>query len=165
MNKSEYKEFLDRLKFHHSGQDSHCTTNPIFKVQYLECAYGFKEEYAEGYHWFDPDMDHPCDEQEVIDYCAENSIEFDQWTDEVVDDENCIVFIKHFYNERVVDINCHFTREDAENFIKRKKHDYGEMRVYVDSQYLAREWNDVVKAMINGDLVWMDNCVCNACNC
>lgn len=31
-------------------------------------------------------------------------------------------------------VNSHFTKDAAEVFIPRKQHDYGEIRVYVESQ-------------------------------
>lgn len=45
------------------------------------------------------------------------------------------------WDERWECVNAHFTKDAAEAFIKRKKHDYGKgMRVYVNSQYYAWEF-------------------------
>ncbi|MBU3166914.1 ead/Ea22-like family protein [Acinetobacter baumannii] len=50
------------------------------------------------------------------------------------------------------DINCHLTRSAAEAFIKRKSHDYGELRVFVKSLYWCDEFKNLLKAIINGEV-------------
>jgi len=47
-------------------------------------------------------------------------------------------------------VNSHFTRDAAEAFIRRKQHDYGEMRVYVESQYYAWEFEAIKEAILDG---------------
>ena len=54
-------------------------------------------------------------------------------------------------------VNSHFTKDAAEAFIKRKKHDYREgMRVYVESQYYAWEFNAIKSAILSGRLVYSE---------
>ncbi|WP_151827468.1 ead/Ea22-like family protein [Acinetobacter oleivorans] len=50
------------------------------------------------------------------------------------------------------DINCHLTRSAAEAFIKRKSHDYGELRVYVKSLYWCEEFKNLLNAIISGEV-------------
>ncbi|MCU4548396.1 ead/Ea22-like family protein [Acinetobacter pittii] len=50
------------------------------------------------------------------------------------------------------DINCHLTRSAAEAFIKRKSHDYGELRVFVKSLYWCDEFKNLLNAIINGEV-------------
>ena len=51
-------------------------------------------------------------------------------------------------------MNSHFTKDAAEAFIRRKKHDYGEMRVYVESQYYAWEFEAIKAAILDGTLTY-----------
>jgi hypothetical protein len=44
-------------------------------------------------------------------------------------------------------MNSHFTKDTAEAFIRRKQHDYGEMRIYVESQYY--DWKFEVKVTVH----------------
>lgn len=54
-------------------------------------------------------------------------------------------------------LNFHFTKEAADAFIRRKKHDYPEgMRVYVDAQLYCWEFNTIKEAIMTGKLVFKD---------
>ncbi|MNN59485.1 hypothetical protein D3C81_1746030 [compost metagenome] len=51
-------------------------------------------------------------------------------------------------------MSAHFTKDAAEAFIRRKKHDYRHgMRVYVESQYYAWEFNVIKNAILDGRLI------------
>ncbi|EOQ73075.1 ead/Ea22-like family protein [Acinetobacter lactucae] len=50
------------------------------------------------------------------------------------------------------DVNCHLTRSAAEAFIKRKSHDYGELRVFVKSLYWCDEFKNLLNAIISGEV-------------
>ncbi len=50
------------------------------------------------------------------------------------------------------DINCHLTRTAADAFIKRKSHDYGELRVFVKSLYWCDEFKNLLNAIISGEV-------------
>lgn len=59
------------------------------------------------------------------------------------------------WDEQWVYVNAHFTHAAAEAFIKRKKHDYRHgMRVYVESQYYAWEFNAIKQAILDGTLAY-----------
>lgn len=47
-------------------------------------------------------------------------------------------------------VNQHFTKDAAEAFIKRKKHDYDGLRVYVDCSYYSWELNTIKAAILSG---------------
>lgn len=66
------------------------------------------------------------------------------------------------WNKRWEILNSHFTKDAAEAFIRRKKHDYGEMRVYVESQYYAWEFEAIKAAILNGTLTYTPPPVVNA---
>jgi hypothetical protein len=54
-------------------------------------------------------------------------------------------------------VNAHFTKEAAEAFIRRKKHDYPKgLRVYVEAQVYCWEFNAIVKALMDGGLTMAD---------
>ncbi|MNN73478.1 hypothetical protein D3C81_1895980 [compost metagenome] len=59
-------------------------------------------------------------------------------------------------------MNSHFTKDAAEAFIRRKKHDYGEMRVYVESQYYALEFEAIKSAILDGTLTYTPKPIVNA---
>lgn len=50
------------------------------------------------------------------------------------------------------DVNCHLTRAAADKFIKRKSHDYGELRVFVKSLYWCDEFKNLLNAIICGEV-------------
>lgn len=50
-------------------------------------------------------------------------------------------------------VKRHYT---ADAFIKRKKHDYDELRVYVDSQYWCWEFNAIKNAILSGKLKYVE---------
>jgi hypothetical protein len=58
------------------------------------------------------------------------------------------------WNERWEIVNSHFTKDAAEAFIRRKKHDYGEVKVYVESQYYAWEFEAIKEAILDGTLTY-----------
>ena len=50
------------------------------------------------------------------------------------------------------DVNCHLTRSAADAFIKRKSHDFGELRVFVKSLYWCEEFKNLLNAIISGEV-------------
>jgi hypothetical protein len=59
------------------------------------------------------------------------------------------------WDDRWEYVNAHFTHAAAEAFIKRKKHDYRDgMRVYVESQYYAWEFEAIKAAILDGTLTY-----------
>lgn len=67
------------------------------------------------------------------------------------------------WDDRWEYVNAHFTKDAAEAFIRRKKHDYGKgMRVYVESQYYAWEFNAIKDAILDGTLTYTPKQAANA---
>ncbi|MNO78986.1 hypothetical protein D3C76_701420 [compost metagenome] len=66
------------------------------------------------------------------------------------------------WQERWEIINSHFTKDAAEAFIRRKKHDYRRMRVYVESQYYAWEFEAIKDAILDGTLTYAPKPIVNA---
>lgn len=167
-----YADFVTRLRHHCNGQGVkwHHTACALFTVQRKRIDYGFSPDYAEGLvvcledrSWFSPEeywADLDEDEQEELNRAAQardecNFLELDaddQW--EVLGelDDHTVTG----WNKRWEIVNSHFTKEAAEAFIARKKHDYGEMRVYVESQYYAWEFEAIKEAIISGRLQYVE---------
>ena len=178
MGKTEFEEFKKRLYFHNrdrEGVDRHITANPIFNVQTKERIYHIEFSEAEGIIYVDSDEpEYSYDSiEELYDslsendsetyhklkkYCDDEDIDFDElYTDEQIDIvENELNIHRCGYIEQWRYVNSHLTREGAEEFIKRKKHDYGEMRIWVGSQNLCWEFNDIIKGILDGEIGYID---------
>lgn len=172
LNAETWADFVERLRHgsHGKGVNWHHTAAALFTVQTQRTDYGFERDYAEGLVvcleescWFSPaeywaDLDD--DEQAALNERAQESHdcdfaeldEDDQW--EILGnlDDHTVTG----WNKRWEIVNSHFTKEAAEAFIKRKQHDYGPMRVYVESQYYAWEYEAIKEAILDGRLAFID---------
>jgi hypothetical protein len=170
-----WDDFLTRLRYDcvGDGVKSHYTANAIFVVQTEKILTGFDPLYGgerlvcddEGIKCFTPeDYYDSLDTEEAIelyynpqryDEYADQS-EFIDWDED--DQWNAIADIDGlevvYYVRRWEHVNTHFTQDAADAFIKRKKHDYGKMRVYVDSQSHCWEYNTIKKAILDGQLIY-----------
>jgi hypothetical protein len=61
---------------------------------------------------------------------------------------------KVYYADRWEFVSAHFTKEAAEAFINRKKHDYDKLRVYVDCQLYCWEFNAIINGLLDGKIVF-----------
>ena len=162
LTKEFFDEFLTRLKYQHRGKgvDDHCTAHPMFTVQCLKYIPGISLEYDPDYFWIDSDHEgeYSAKEfEEVLDeYISDGNIidKFDKKYDDVVtiDGGAEIIFQRVGYVETWEHVNSHLTKEGAEAFIKRKKHDYKELRIYVDSQYHCWEFNTIIDGLLSGKI-------------
>ena len=177
MEKQEFEEFKKRLNFHNidrEGVDRHITANPIFNVQTKKRTYGIDDGYTDLFIWqyksdyentFD-DMDEvintalECDvlTEKIKKYCDQEELDLDSltgWEQQTIV-EDLLGYEKIGYVEEWNYVNSHLTREGAEAFIRRKQHDYGEMRVFVNSQYFCWEFNDLIKDILDGKIGYID---------
>jgi len=170
MSADTWSDFVTRLRHHCNGKGVkwHHTACALFTVQQKRIEYGFEPDYAEGLavylddsRWFSPEAywaDLDEDEQEEIN-CSlqeERGCNFldlttdDQWEYLGELDDHTVTG----WNKRWEIVNSHFTKEAAETFIRRKQHDYPELRVYVESQYYAWEFEAIKAAILDGTLVY-----------
>lgn len=167
---ADFTAFKERLNYHNrdrEGVDRHITANPIFNVQHEKRIYGMGEGYADEFIWMKSDnqeifynsFDDLVDELEdddlekIAKYCANEEIEIDDVPDyEIQHIAEHLGYEKCGYIKEWEHINSHLTREGAEAFILRKKHDYAEMRVWVGSQYLCWEFNEIIKGILDGKI-------------
>lgn len=170
LDAATWTDFVERLRHdcNGAGVKWHHTAAAIFTVQTKRIDYGFDIDYAEGRvachedrSWFSPkEYWDDLDEDEQVELndriMADHECDFldldeeDQW-DILGEFEDHTVT---GWNQRWEIVNSHFTKEAAEAFIRRKKHDYGEMRVYVESQYYAWEFEAIKEAILNGTLTY-----------
>lgn len=181
LNKQSFDEFITRLihDCRGDGVKDHITSDAIFTVQHNELVTGIDIDYADNVGcYFDGSFSGSI--AEFLDELAadhEDDNNFGLWLSENYeqdlewlmseDQETQIGILNDFdqsengrsclticgYKYEWTHINSHFTKAAAERFIKRKKHDYGEMRVYVNSQYYAWEFNAIKNALMDGRLI------------
>ncbi|MCK8685310.1 hypothetical protein [Pseudomonas umsongensis] len=178
LNAATWADFVQRLRYdcNEAGVKWHHTAAALFTVQTKRIEYGFEPDYAEGLvvcledqTWFSPkeywdDLDD--DERGEMDakVMADQECGFldldedDQW-DILRELDNHTVT---GWNHRWEIVNIHFTKDAAEAFIRRKKHDYGEMKVYVESQYYAWEFEAIKAAILDGTLIYTPTPVASA---
>lgn len=166
LTKEKFENFIDRLKYHNrgAGVDDHCTANPIFIVQSLKKVGGIDLDYDPEYYWTDEAHEQELSDDELMseiisnveDGCSFN--DFDINSDNVVtfDADGAIAYQKIGFAENWEYVCAHLTREGAEAFIQRKKHDHRELRIYVDSQYWCWEFNAIINGMLDGRVQLVD---------
>ncbi|CAI1766309.1 Uncharacterised protein [Serratia fonticola] len=172
LNAETWADFVQRLKYHCQGEgvNDHCTAAPIFIVENRRLVSGIDKEYVDtdrlvvycdDSKWFSPedyyyDLDEGMQTELDGECCDEHGASFlnlkpyQQW-------EHLSCLENHTvtgYDWKWEYVNAHFTKEAAEAFIRRKAHDYGELRVMVDSQYWAWEFNAIRNAILDGKLVY-----------
>ena len=166
-----FKDFIARLHkgVRGEGVNDHCTANALFVVQCERHITGLDTDYT------DNKCIHDHEESETyyslesfIESLDEDSLSHYELDDyetpflEMTESEqwDCLDQVTQIsvtgFDVTWEYVNCHFTKEAAERFIARKKHDYGKMRVYVDSQYWAWEFKEIVDALLDGKLVYKD---------
>ena len=170
LNAATWADFVQRLRHDCVGQGvrSHGTAAALFTVQVKKIDYGFEVDYAKGRvvcledrSWFSPKeywahLDR--NEKASINRKAQahcqckfvRADQDDQWGILSELEDHTVTG----WNTRWEIVNSHFTKDAAEAFIRRKKHDYGEMKVYVESQYYAWEFEAIKAAILNGTLTY-----------
>lgn len=165
-----WADFVARLRHDcvGAGVRDHCTADAIFIVEARRLIYGIDSDYTdnrvvtrEDYEWFSPQEywdDCDEDEQANLSEAAQESggcdflelSEDDQWELLAELEEHTVTG----WDERWDYVNSHFTKDAAEAFIRRKKHDYPKgLRVYVDAQTYCWEYNAIKQAILDGRLV------------
>lgn len=162
-----WADFVKRL--HHdcvgAGVERHFTADAIFIVQARRLIFGIDSDYTakvvvihDDSHWFSPlEYWEGCDEEDRASLDAQAMEEqeckfldldpFYQW--EILGglDDHTVTG----WDERWEYVCAHLTRDAADAFIARKKHDYRDgIRVYVDAQTYCWEFNAIKEAILKG---------------
>ncbi|MDA8428118.1 MAG: hypothetical protein M0T70_02575 [Geobacteraceae bacterium] len=165
LTKENFDDFISRLKYHNQGEgvDDHCTAEPLFIVQSRKRHVGIDLQYDPPTLWVDcPEHETEYETYEELrqaaaEYEAENECTLDEWDfrfdDEILHGKET-VFQKVGYFDTWEFVTAHFTKEAAEAFIARKKHDHRELRIYVEAQVYCWEWNAIVKGFLTGKITF-----------
>ncbi|MGZ4968073.1 MAG: hypothetical protein ACXV8O_01540 [Methylobacter sp.] len=169
-----WADFVSRLRYDCVGKgvNDHNTADALFVVQAKRLIFGIDLDYTDKKavicdesHWFSPqEYWDSLDEEgksELLNKAEEEYeapfLELDeylQWGILSSLEEHSVVG----WDEKWEYVNSHFTKDAAEAFIRRKKHDYPDgIRVYVESQYHAWEFNTIKQAILEGRITFIED--------
>lgn len=152
------------------------TANPIFHVQEEKKVYGFDPEYSDKSCWIDGEdgtefksAQYYFDELDAEDNHELNSLAIEEHSElfsDLREDDQCDVLEKFSENKELhlyktsfktewFDVGVFLTRQEADWFIKRKQHDYGKLRVFVKSLYMAPQFKGLIQAILNGEIKYV----------
>lgn len=169
-----FSDFVQRLRHHVRGEGVswHHTADALFTVQARRIIFGIDRDYTdkvavaiEDSMYFSPQeyWDSADDEQrQHLDRIA-NENRYGQFLTAPEDAQWDILgdLSDHTvsgWDEKWVHVNSHFTKEAAEAFIARKKHDYRDgLRVYVEAQAYCWEFNTIIKGLLDGQIVFKES--------
>ena len=149
LTKETFDDFISRLKYHHQGEgvNDHCTRDPLFIVQNRKRITGMDGSFADEYIWVNFDRD--------IDEADERTAKrLDALADDIFKERDLKGWEKIYYVDCWEYVSAHLTKEAAEAFIARKKHDYDQLRVYVDCQLYCWEFNAIVNGLLAGKITF-----------
>lgn len=175
LDAATFADFVARLRHDciGAGAHDHCTADAIFIVQAKRIVYGIDTDYSDNRvlldhcnegewftpkeYWADQDRDGRASVNKAMQEWSGcqfmKASESDQWYVLGEMKDHCVTG----WHENWEYINAHLTKDAADAFIKRKKHDYPKgMRVYVDSQYYAWEFNEIKEALMAGRLQYVE---------
>lgn len=170
MIKSDFDELVDRLKYWNKseeGRHSHITDSPIFTVQQLVKVYGFDSTYSDDWclcyddevWWNVEEYMYSLDDDRVSKIVnksgcdnIEQFLDLNGW-DQIYELQAETTDLNQvYYKEEWQHVNTHLTKEGAQAFIKRKQHDYGKLRVYVESLFWCVEFKELIKGLVSGEI-------------
>ena len=176
MNKQQFDELVKRLIYWNKakkGVKSHITANPVFTVQEKVRVYGMDADYSDkiilvdddANEWENPDEFYAgLDEEGQAKILAQVGVVSSLYFDSL-NEENQLEILHDcgyddlrivYYKEEWKHVNTHLTREGAQAFIARKKHDHGELRIYVESLYWCVEFKELIEAIVDGNVVYTE---------
>jgi len=166
-----FADFVQRLRHHVRGEgvDWHSTADAMFTVQARRIIFGIDRDYTDKLAVYVDDSLYFS----VLDYWGDQGdtqrarlhrlaqehsgcgflalAEHDQW-DVLADLQEHTV---SGWDERWDVVNSHFTKEAAEAFIQRKKHDYRDgLRIYVEAQVYCWEFNTIIAGLMDGRITF-----------
>jgi hypothetical protein len=166
LTEETWNDFVSRLRHDCVGKgvEDHYTADAIFIVQAKRRIFGIDPDfggdkvvlYDESY-WLSPeDYYNDLDDEGKEDLDAKSIIGFlelrdwQQW--------DLLAELEDHTVTGVIDeweyVNAHLTKDSAEAFIARKKHDYRDgLRVCVEAQVYCWEYNTIKEAILSGRLV------------
>ncbi|SEC02125.1 hypothetical protein SAMN05216205_1253 [Pseudomonas mohnii] len=181
LNAATWSDFVARLRYDCNGPRvrDHSTAAAIFIVEQRRIVCGLDMDYTEQrlvyFHSGESECFSPkeywdqCDRHEkaglnkAMQLWSEcqfmKASEDDQWHVLGELEDHTVTG----WQEEWVYVNAHLTYAGAEAFIQRKKHDYRRgLRVYVESQYYAWEFEAIKAAILDGTLTYTPKPAVNA---
>jgi len=143
---------LEELANELCAQDNRETAYPLFCVEVKSRIYGEKLNSPDGALWCYCD-DSCCnyeDPKELKEYLMSELDEFSEENQEKIKefdpewDTEILNWTRYEYEEYWEFDTAHLTEKGANDYLKINKHNLGEHRIYVTSQYRCHEFNDVV---------------------
>jgi len=168
-----FADFVQRLRHDVRGEGvrDHCTADAIFVVQEKRYCYGIDRAYTEDVAVLLEDCSWRSPSEYWKDASDECRAELDKMADgmhnkaflslDVEDQWDLLADLDDHtvtgYAERWEYVNSHFTKDAAEAFIARKKHDYRDgLRVYVDAQSYCWEFNAIIEGLLSGKIAYVE---------
>lgn len=166
-----FSDFVQRLRYHVRGEgvDWHSTADALFTVQARRIIFGIDRDYTDKWAVY-------VDESmyfSVLEYWGNQESESRARLHRLAQEQGGCGFLllsesdqwdiladlpEHTvsgWDERWEIVNSHFTKEAADAFIVRKKHDYRDgLRVYVEAQVYCWEFNEIIKGLMDGRIAF-----------
>lgn len=168
LDQSTLVDFVVRLNHDciGGGSSSHGTAHALFVVQQKKVLVGIDRDYSDNcaiLHdeaiWFNPTdyyLAQDDDEQQQLDALA---VDLDQTNFLALSERAQLHILEGIdgvsvsgYHESWEYVCSHFTIDAAQAFIDRKKHDYKELRIFVESQTHCWEFETIKSALMFGQL-------------
>lgn len=166
-----FNDFVQRLGHHVRGEGVswHHTADALFTVQARKIIFGIDRDYTDKLAvaigdsmYFSPQEYWGAASEESrqqLDAMADGSHDCpfleahadDQWDMLAELDDHTV----SGWDDQWEYVNSHFTKEAADAFIARKKHDYRDgMRVYVEAQVYCWEFNAIISGLLDGRITF-----------
>jgi hypothetical protein len=173
LDHSTFADFVERLRHHVRGEgvDWHSTADAFFTVQARKIVFGIDRDYTDKVAVYVDESSYFSVQEYWANCYAERRVrlhrlaqdaagcgflalsESDQWDILGGLPEHTV----SGWDERWEIVNSHFTKEAADAFIRRKKHDYRDgLRVYVEAQVYCWEFNAIIKGLMDGQIIFAE---------
>lgn len=166
-----FSEFVQRLRHHVRGDGVswHHTADALFTVQARHIIFGIDPDYTDQLAvavdedmYFSPQEYWDAadeDQRDRLNKASHDDHEVDFMALDISEQWDLLGGLDDHtvsgWDERWDYVNSHFTKEAAEAFIQRKKHDYRHgLRVYVEAQVYCWEFNAIIKGLLDGRIVF-----------
>lgn len=165
LSKETFDDFVSRLNFD-IKHNNLCTADPVFDVQVWRTEWCVDKEFTDDVGvvcddsvWFSLDEwyeDERCESGNgSLAYSDRKWYDLDAYEKEIVvesiEDHRVLGYKREWAH-----VNSHLTKDAAERFISRKKHDYGKMRVFVSSAYWCWELKEIMEGLRDGRIVYAE---------
>lgn len=168
LNQNTWDDFVKRLRHDTKGEGvkNHYTADAVFLVrtrvdQVVPEDYGGEAQVFDGcevsqspqefYESLEKEAQEDLDEECNGDFLSSSDYYKSEALEKLYPDYS-LIYVKKVWKT----VNQHMTRDAAEAFIKRKKHDYPEgLYIYVDATTYSWEYNTIKEAILAGRIAFI----------